>query len=165
MDGSKSTGDSKRYTCKYCSRLLFTDADIIDHTSDSKKFKRKGGPSSFCATIYVNQLEWMGDLPENEGKFNCPNEKCGKKLGHYVWSGAQCSCGKWVVPALGFPHARVDEKKATSATPAVKIVFPQMVTPGSTVTKPSATTETGKLMSETSETSTITSTEAVTKTE
>ena len=32
------------------------------------------------------------------GKFVCPNEKCGVKIGNFDWAGVQCGCKEWVTP-------------------------------------------------------------------
>ena len=42
-----------------------------------------------------------------EGKLACP--KCATRLGSFNWSGAQCSCGAWVTPAVQVVRSRVDE--------------------------------------------------------
>jgi dual specificity phosphatase 12 len=49
----------------------------------------------------------MGDLSDTEGKLACP--KCSCKVGQWNWSGAQCSCGSWVTPAIQVPLSRVDK--------------------------------------------------------
>jgi dual specificity phosphatase 12 len=63
-----------------------------------------------CQSIFLDQaLPWMGDTIRNntnEGKFACPT--CRTKLGGWNWSGAQCSCGTWIVPAIQIPRSRVD---------------------------------------------------------
>lgn len=45
-----------------------------------------------------------------EGKLTCPNAKCGGRLGSFNWSGSQCSCGSWVVPAIQVVASKVDRK-------------------------------------------------------
>lgn len=45
-----------------------------------------------------------------EGKLTCPNAKCGGRLGNFNWSGSQCSCGSWVVPAVQVVASKVDRK-------------------------------------------------------
>lgn len=42
------------------------------------------------------------------GRLTCPNPKCEANVGKFAWQGLQCSCGKWVVPAIGVARARVD---------------------------------------------------------
>eukprot|EP00952_Eustigmatos_sp_NYUAD-ZCMA_P008848 36713-Eustigmatos_ZCMA.PRE.1 len=37
-------------------------------------------------------LGWLGSLSELEGKLACPNPRCLVRVGHYNWSGSQCSC-------------------------------------------------------------------------
>jgi dual specificity phosphatase 12 len=61
-------------------------------------------------------LEWMGDDIKNgypEGKFHCPT--CNAKVGNWIWSGTQCSCGTWVVPAIQIPKGKVDVLTPTSS--------------------------------------------------
>jgi len=48
-------------------------------------------------------------LEDQEGKLVCPN--CDTRFGSYVWSGDQCSCGFWVVPAIQVPKSKVDPRK------------------------------------------------------
>lgn len=52
------------------------------------------------------------------GRLTCPNPKCEANVGKFAWQGLRCSCGKWVVPAIGVARARVDitERKADSTT-------------------------------------------------
>lgn len=63
----------------------------------------------------MEPLDWMKDELEKteiEGRFNCPNDKCGAKIGGYDWRGSRCSCGKWVIPGIHLQIARVDEVKS-----------------------------------------------------
>lgn len=43
---------------------------------------------------------------EGEGPISCPGCKC--KLGDYNWVGQRCSCGHWVIPAMGIQRSKVD---------------------------------------------------------
>lgn len=45
-----------------------------------------------------------------EGKLCCPNARCRTRLGGFNWSGSQCSCGSWVVPAVQVVASKVDRK-------------------------------------------------------
>ena len=67
--------------------------------------------SSLCSSYFVDpdELE-VGAFTDNEGKLSCPH--CQSKLGSFTWSGNQCSCGQWVVPAFSFSKRKVDEKQA-----------------------------------------------------
>ena len=86
-----------------------------------------------CTSYFVNSLSWIRDescgggddgdsnldaaaaLSENEGKIVCPNLKCGNRVGSHNWSGAQCACGAWVVPAIQFLKKTVDLRHPVSA--------------------------------------------------
>ena len=68
-----------------------------------------------CAHIFLYPLLWMKEELEAgklEGRLECPNSKCRANVGKYAWQGLQCSCGKWVVPAIALARGRVDEMKA-----------------------------------------------------
>jgi dual specificity phosphatase 12 len=54
------------------------------------------------------------------GRLTCPNTKCEANIGKFAWQGFQCSCGKWVVPAIGVARARVDVTDQPAA--AIKTV-------------------------------------------
>ena len=60
-------------------------------------------------------LDAAAALSENEGKIVCPNLKCGNRVGSHNWSGAQCACGAWVVPAIQFLKKTVDLRHPVSA--------------------------------------------------
>ena len=67
-----------------------------------------------CAHIFLYPLLWMKEELEAEkleGRLECPNSKCRANVGKYAWQGLQCSCGKWVVPAIALARGRVDEMK------------------------------------------------------
>jgi len=104
-----------RYACRRCRTILFGENDLEDpphtpsrHNFSMAKVHHAGGNSvQRCQSIFLGTAsDWMGDMNEAEGKFSCP--KCSTKLGHYSWSGAQCSCGTWVVPAIQVPASKVD---------------------------------------------------------
>ncbi|RKP25622.1 protein-tyrosine phosphatase-like protein, partial [Syncephalis pseudoplumigaleata] len=65
-------------------------------------------PSAQCSSYFVEPMDWIDGLTDgsNEGKILCP--KCAAKLGQYNWSGAQCSCGAWITPAIALHRNRVD---------------------------------------------------------
>jgi dual specificity phosphatase 12 len=109
--------DKNRYSCRKCRMILFGDDDMEDpphapssHGFSWKKIKHSGygsTGSSACQSHFLEAgLDWMGDVSCTEGKFCCP--KCETKLGSWNWSGAQCSCGTWVVPAIQIPRGKVD---------------------------------------------------------
>lgn len=76
----------------------------------------KGAINSQCAHIFMSPLTWMRpslfpDTPEGaplSGRLTCPNSSCDSNIGKFAWQGMKCSCGDWVVPAIGLARARVD---------------------------------------------------------
>lgn len=104
----------KRYSCRKCRLMLFGESDLQDppHVAATHKFspRKHDGLSSLerpCQSYFLHSAKrWMGDLSEVGGKLSCP--RCDSKLGNWSWSGAQCSCGTWVVPAIQIPCSRVD---------------------------------------------------------
>jgi dual specificity phosphatase 12 len=65
-----------------------------------------------CSSYFIEPMEWINGLDQwnIEGRLDCP--RCHTKLGSYCWSGAQCSCGRWVTPAFTLHRKQVDEIKA-----------------------------------------------------
>eukprot|EP00804_Cyclotella_cryptica_P012776 CCRYP_010549-RA/>CCRYP_010549-RA protein AED:0.12 eAED:0.08 QI:0/-1/0/1/-1/1/1/0/436 len=103
-----------RYACKRCRMVLFGEDDLEDppHTQSLHAFRKKAPSKSMqrkiCANHFLaNPLPWMKELNDMEGKLHC--FKCDTKIGHYSWTGAQCSCGTWVTPAIMIPMSKVDE--------------------------------------------------------
>eukprot|EP00986_Skeletonema_menzelii_P017401 scaffold19268_cov148-Skeletonema_menzelii.AAC.8 len=106
-----------RYACKRCRSVLFSIDDLEDppHAQSLHNFRRKGQTSNqgMCQNLFIaDPLPWMNGCNETEGKLHCP--KCQTKVGHYAWTGAQCSCGTWVTPAIMVPVSKVDEMKPAS---------------------------------------------------
>ncbi|KAJ2485426.1 tyrosine protein phosphatase yvh1 [Coemansia sp. RSA 2320] len=125
-DPSKQTLPAQRVVrCKKCRRPLVTDTNIIDHQAGAGQLafsynKRSSNgvdtPHAFpqnraCSSLFVEPMEWMAGIRDGliENKVNCP--KCDAKLGSYNWSGAQCSCGKWITPSFQIHRNRVDETR------------------------------------------------------
>ena len=105
-----------RYSCRKCRTVLFGVADLENppHTQSQHSFRKKGSShnitTSLCQSHFLAQpLTWMDGCGDMEGKLHCP--KCSYKVGHYSWTGAQCSCGTWVVPAIMIPKSKVDEMR------------------------------------------------------
>ena len=105
-----------RFACKICRTILFGEKDLENppHTKGKHSFSRLKSKSSNgatkCNNIFLSAgLDWMGDMSAFEGRLECP--KCSSKVGHWNWSGAQCSCGSWVTPAIYFPQSKVDIKE------------------------------------------------------
>lgn len=117
-----------RFACRKCRTALFGEEDLQDppHSQSlhnfSKKMHKVGyGSAKSCQNHFIAQpLSWMGECDGVEGKLHCP--KCKTKVGHYSWTGAQCSCGTWVTPAIMIPLSKVDVMNPLSqivtATPA-----------------------------------------------
>ena len=109
--------EKTRYACKRCRSILFGADDLEDppHAQSLHNFRKRGQPSSsgMCQNLFIAEpLPWMHGCGEMEGKLHCP--KCNTKVGHYCWTGAQCSCGTWVTPAILVPVSKIDEMKPIS---------------------------------------------------
>lgn len=103
--------DKDRYACRKCRFILLGANDLQDppHVPSKHKFsQRKHDVSSnACQSLFLHSgIDWMGNMSEVDGKLTCPN--CETKVGIWNWSGAQCSCGSWIVPAIQIPISRVD---------------------------------------------------------
>jgi len=104
-----------RYACKRCRTVLFGEADleVPPHAPSLHNFRKKSTfklsmQSQVCANhCLATTLPWMGATDDMEGKLHC--FKCQTKIGHYSWTGAQCSCGTWITPAIMIPMSKVDE--------------------------------------------------------
>ena len=70
-----------------------------------------GTSNKNCSSYFIEPMEWIHALQDGqlEGRVDCPN--CMAKLGQYNWSGAQCSCGRWITPAFMLHRKQVDEIK------------------------------------------------------
>lgn len=107
--------DRPHYACRKCRTILFGDNDMEDppHSQSQHSFSiRKAGHgqnhASSCQSFFLQDgISWMGEMSDIEGRIDCP--KCSTKLGNWHWSGAQCSCGTWVVPAIQIPKSKVDQ--------------------------------------------------------
>lgn len=95
--------------CQRCRRTLATSRTIDPHTA---KATVAGQKPKQCSHHFVEPLLWMKpelDKANVSGKLECP--KCKAKVGSYVWSGIECSCGGWVVPGISLARSKVDEVK------------------------------------------------------
>lgn len=109
-----------RYACKRCRTALFGEEDLEDppHGQSLHRFQKKMhkvgyGSAGSCQNHFIAQpLPWMDGCAGVEGKLHCP--KCNTKVGHYSWTGAQCSCGTWVTPAIMVPLSKMDEMRPES---------------------------------------------------
>jgi dual specificity phosphatase 12 len=120
LDRNTPDSQTTRYACRICRSVLFGIEDQEDppHSQslhDFRKKRQKVGhcTSGTCQNYFIAQpLPWMNGCSDVEGKLHCP--KCKTKVGHYSWTGAQCSCGTWVTPAIMVPFSKVDEMKPIS---------------------------------------------------
>ena len=102
------------FACRMCRTVLFGESHLADdHKKALHSLKRTpnraSGTVASCQSFFCDEsvLEWLApDGADVEGKLACPH--CNFKLGHWNWSGAQCSCGTWVVPAIQIPMGKVD---------------------------------------------------------
>ncbi|KAL3481613.1 protein-tyrosine phosphatase-like protein [Aspergillus californicus] len=112
---------STEIKCRRCRRKLAIAPFVVPHGAHGDA---KAAINSNCAHIFMNPLTWMrpslfpnspeassNPSPEDaplSGRLTCPNASCGSNIGKFAWQGMQCSCGDWVVPAIGLARVRVD---------------------------------------------------------
>ncbi|XP_015985168.2 dual specificity protein phosphatase 12 isoform X1 [Rousettus aegyptiacus] len=114
--------DEVLYKCRKCRRSLFRSSSILDHSGGSgpvafahkrmsPSFTHVTGSQAQCTSYFIEPVQWMEPalLGVMDGQLLCP--KCSAKLGSFSWCGEQCSCGRWVTPALQIHKNRVDETK------------------------------------------------------
>lgn len=105
-----------RYSCHKCSTTLFHDFNVLPHSTDGAK---KAGwnwrarlpddkEETECSSMFVEPMQWMGELEGQTGKLVCGNARCRQKLGGFSWHGLPCSCGQWQSPAFQIHCARID---------------------------------------------------------
>lgn len=73
--------------------------------ASAQKDLRVGDPSISPGASPAGETDEEAPL---SGRLICPNPKCEANVGKFAWQGLRCSCGKWVVPAIGVARARVD---------------------------------------------------------
>ena len=102
------------YRCQKCRVRLFSSDVLEAHEpgGGEQAFSRRqrsggnGGGGGAEGALFL-QSDAAEALSMVEGKLACP--KCATRLGSFNWSGAQCSCGAWVTPAVQVVRSRVDE--------------------------------------------------------
>jgi len=106
--------DLTTFACRMCRTILLGENNLaVEHIQNQHHFKRRSHKfaqiEGSCQSLFCDEsvLKWLAPEGENvEGKLTC--SKCSVKIGHWNWSGAQCSCGTWVVPAIQIPLGKVD---------------------------------------------------------
>jgi dual specificity phosphatase 12 len=118
-------------------RTLATDCFVIMHERGQYGASKSETIPS-CAHIFLHPLTWMrpslypgsvasadsSALSASEsqpvddaplfGRLTCPSPTCGSNVGKFAWQGMQCSCGKWVVPAMGVVRSKIDVIEKTA---------------------------------------------------
>ncbi|KAL4809041.1 protein-tyrosine phosphatase-like protein [Aspergillus unguis] len=113
QQGVDTNAPATEIKCRRCRRKLAIAPFVVPHGAHKDA---KSAINSDCAHIFMSPLTWMRpslfpDTPEDaplSGRLTCPNASCGSNIGKFAWQGMQCSCGDWVVPAIGLARARVD---------------------------------------------------------
>lgn len=129
------------YTCRKCGTQLFTKEDVLHEdvanadtgtdgiaaaTENAEtpsvssvkaawgRLDKGGGASKLpCSSVFLTESpKWVSDASSHDGRLTCP--KCNARVGSFSWSGATCSCGRWVTPAFQFQLARVDARQVVS---------------------------------------------------
>ena len=103
--------------CKICGQALFTGEHVLQHDPTEKGIKSRGTVVQ-CTSVFLDEfpeklvdgklIEDESEESKTEGKFKCP--KCDARVGHWNWSGSQCSCGAWVTPAFQITSSKIDIK-------------------------------------------------------
>uniref|UniRef100_A0A0G4HYC3 protein-tyrosine-phosphatase n=1 Tax=Chromera velia CCMP2878 TaxID=1169474 RepID=A0A0G4HYC3_9ALVE len=109
--GTVSPSPSFSFSCRSCRRVLFYSDLLTGH-------EPKNGGGDLCTSLFVEPLDWMGDLSAPTGKIFCPNTRCKAKLGSYAWSGTKCACGRWEAPGFQVHKSRVDALEGRQSAPA-----------------------------------------------
>ncbi|KGO68490.1 Dual specificity phosphatase [Penicillium italicum] len=129
VQSKDATGRTVEIKCRKCRTKLATTPFIIPH-EEEKRNTAKSSATADCGHVFLHPLTWMrpslfpsedgtedsadttyGAHPDDaplSGRLTCPNPICGSNVGKFAWQGLRCSCGGWVVPAIGLTKARVD---------------------------------------------------------
>ena len=114
--------EGKNGSCRQCGQVLFYGGETQEHIPQAKDVRRRGGVVP-CTSIFLQEPplvlmeqpecsseEGVESSPPTDGKLKC--FKCSSRLGHWNWSGSQCSCGVWVTPAFQITLSKIDLKSA-----------------------------------------------------
>lgn len=116
---------SNEFTCRKCRLVLFSGGEVAhahgvvhsDTDGTVGNVKTHWGRAARrdikeCTSVFTCEApDWVGEAStEHSGVLNCP--KCSTRVGNFNWSGATCSCGRWVAPAFQFPLSKIDRKVA-----------------------------------------------------
>lgn len=134
------------YNCRKCAARLF-DREAVLHEGTSghhedgvgvSKVKAHWGNQTApythavggnCSSVFTAEApHWASELTDNDGRINCP--KCSSRVGSYSWSGAPCSCGRWVTPAFQFQLSRIDPKGIINCDHIVALATGNSLNPG-----------------------------------
>jgi hypothetical protein len=114
------------FACRICRTPLLDQSHLAEgHVQNLHSFRRSvagANPKALqrhpCQSLFCDEsvLQWLSSSSSSasssyttlvlEGRLSC--FKCSNKLGHWKWTGSQCSCGTWVVPAIQIPLSKVD---------------------------------------------------------
>lgn len=117
------------YTCRKCGTLLSTLEHVLHQevlsatTGTSQHGLNKGDGAGIsrakaawsqagmdkpsCSSVFLHDKpSWAKDDGAHSGRLTCP--KCKGRVGSFCWSGATCSCGRWITPSFQLQLSRVD---------------------------------------------------------
>lgn len=130
------------YTCRKCGTQLFSKKNVrilhegnqaspslspsqsksyqseqtsgaVSHIKAAWRHGDSNDKTSPCSSVFLMEApDWAVDIIGNEGRFACP--KCKARVGSFSWSGATCSCGRWITPSFQFQLSRVDARSEIS---------------------------------------------------
>lgn len=136
LTNALSTSKKDFYTCRKCGTQLFSkenarvlhEGNQASSSPSSRSSQTSGAVSgikaawrrgdmrdntSHCSSVFLMEApDWAADITGNDGRFACPN--CSARIGSFSWSGATCSCGRWVTPSFQFQLSRVDARSEVS---------------------------------------------------
>ena len=99
-------------SCMKFGKILFEGSQELEHTPSEKDIQRRGALVG-CTSVFLQEpphslMEAIVDVEKTEGMLKCI--KCKSRVGHWSWSGSQCSCGIWVTPSFQITLSKMDFK-------------------------------------------------------